>query len=321
MLPIIGHQRIIKFLQKSIVNNRLAHAYLFYGPAHIGKSRVAEYLAASLICENHPSASGAKTEPCGKCVNCQQVFKGLHPDVIWISRPVGKSQISINQIRQLKANLSLTPLCGLAKIAIIKGADDLTIQAANSFLKLLEEAPKKTVIILVARSFYSVFSTLRSRCQILRFSFPPKKEIILHLVKSFGLTEKKAKFILALALGRPGLAIDFAKHSEKVIEHVELAEQCITLLAEDTLYSRFKLAGLILNSPNLNGLLQLIRDLILIKLGNEASDDSMSGFKKIAKLYSKERLTKFAFEILKTQFWLSRNVNQKLAIENLLINF
>ncbi|MBL7142021.1 DNA polymerase III subunit delta' [Patescibacteria group bacterium] len=326
-MEVIGHQKVIQFLQKSIVNNKLSHAYLFYGPKHVGKTKVAEYFTASLFC---PEKKELSSQPCGQCSSCQQVLKRIHPDVYWVSDPpnsaVKQRRIGIDQARQIKKDLFLSPFSAPYKIAIIEQADNLTIQAANSFLKLLEEAPKKSIIILIARSFYRLPATLRSRCQILRFSFPLEDEIIAFLKDKFALNKKRATEILNLALGQPGLAIEFAQEPERIDKEKQTISRFITFLAGEGIEDRFRLANFILDSeigPNraLNNLLKVVRDLILFKLDLQPSDESLNReFKKLVQKYSKKDLQNLISQILQTQFWLLANVNQKLAIENLLIN-
>ncbi|MDD3101551.1 MAG: DNA polymerase III subunit delta' [Patescibacteria group bacterium] len=315
MLEIIGHQKIVNFLKKSISGNNLAHTYLFYGPSHIGKTKVAEFFATSLICQNPKSGN-----PCGECQNCLQIQKRIHPDVYWVVNQENKSQISIEQIRQLKENLSLEPFCAPYKVAIIEEADNLTIQAANSFLKLLEESASKTVIILIAKSFRNIPLTIRSRSQIIRFSFPKKTEIISSLTKDFKLSDKEAENIFNLSLGRPGSAMELVSDPQKIKEYQKFQAVILNELAKNNFLSRFEIADLLSDSSSLSNLLKVIRDLILFKLGIPTSSDLTPVLTKVAKIYSMERLVKFTSEILKTQMMLRQNVSFKIAIENLLIN-
>ena len=317
MFSIIGHKRIILFLEKSIANHKLSHAYLFYGPNHIGKSKVAEYFAASLLCLNKVDGAG----PCGECASCQQVSKKIHPDVYWVSEAEDKDKISINQIRQLQEALILTPLSGNYKIAIIENAENLTIQAANSFLKLLEEAPKNTIIILLARSFHSVLPTIRSRCQNLRFSCPSQEEIQSFLEKRFNSKPETIEFILSLSQDQPGLAIELAENPEKLSEFQGVADEFINLLVENNSENKFKLADSIQDGKILSQWLKIIRYLILARSGADSKRKFLQkSIDKIIKKYTQKELSQIAQAILRAQFYLQRNVNQKLVIEDLLIN-
>lgn len=318
-MNIIGHRKNVYFLEKSIANNRLAHAYLFYGPKHIGKTRVAEYFISRLFCRNEKS-------PCGQCVSCQQILKRIHPDVFWLSGSLKKEKTGIEQVRQVQEFLFSSPFAASYKIAIIEGADNLTLQAANSFLKVLEEPPKRSIVILITRSFNDLLPTLRSRCQILRFSFPLKDEIITHLREYFSLNKKESSEILNLSLGQPGLAIEFARNAEKIKQKRELINQFISLLNENSAEDKFKLAGLIMDSETspergLDNLLIVARDLILTKLGIPPSNGFFEKQLKIlSQKYSQKNLQAFIENILQTRLFLAANVNPKMAVENLLIN-
>ncbi|MBU4369431.1 hypothetical protein KKG58_01565 [Patescibacteria group bacterium] len=328
-MEVIGHQKILKFLQRSAINNQLAHSYLFYGPKHIGKNKVAEVFVSNLFCLNKKKNSFL---PCGTCTSCQQLLKKIHPDFIYLGSsfssfeltPQGK--IGVEQTRQIKEFLYSSPFSAQYKVVIIEETDNLTLPAANALLKLLEEPPLRSIIILISRSFTYLPATLRSRCQVLRFSFPLKEEIIKFLKQEFFLKEEKAKEILGLAIGRPGLAIQFAQNFKEIEQERSLINDFISLLSKNDSESKFRLVDLILNtkkSPQqtLNNLTRLLRDLILVKLNLCPADKSISiQLRDLAQKYTQKDLQNLINQIFKTQLLLAANVNQKLAIENLLIN-
>ncbi len=328
-MEVVGHQKILKFLQRGAINNQLAHSYLFYGPKHIGKNKVAEDFISNLFCPNKKKNSFFS---CGTCSSCQQLIKKIHPDFIYLGNsfssieltPQGK--IGVEQARQIKEFLYSSPFSAPYKVVIIEDTDNLTLPAANALLKLLEEPPLKSIIILISRSFTYLPATLRSRCQILRFSFPLKEEIINFLKQEYSLKEEKAKEILSLALGRPGLAIQFAQDFKKMEQERALLNDFISLLSENDSESKFRLVNLILNakkSPQqaLDNLARLLRDVILVKLNLCPADQSIATqLKSLAQKYTQKDLQNLVNQIFKTQLLLAANVNQKLAIENLIIN-
>lgn len=327
-MEVIGHQKILKFLQRSAINNQLAHSYLFYGPKHIGKNKVAEIFISNLFCLNKKKNS---FPPCGTCPSCQQLIKKIHPDFIYLGSsfssieltPQGK--IGVAQARQIKKFLYSSPFSAPYKVVIIEETDNLTLPAANALLKLLEEPPRKSIIILISRSFTYLPVTLRSRCQILRFSFPLKEETTNFLKQEFSLKEEKAKEILSLALGRPGLAIQFAQNFKQIKQERGLINDFISLLSKNDSESKFRLVDLILNtkrSPQqaLDNLARLLRDMILVKLNLCPADQSISiQLRDLAQKYTQKDLQNLINRIFKTQLLLAANVNQKLAIENLII--
>jgi len=318
-MQIIGHKKSIEFLNKSLENKKLSHAYFFYGPKHIGKTKVAEYFIMNIFCQKK-----SDLQICFKCPNCEQILKKNHADILWIKEE--DKIIGIDQVRNIKNFIFSTPFAASYKAVIIEEVDNLSLPAANSLLKFLEEPPVNSIIILISRNFNYLPLTIRSRCQVLRFSLPGKEEIISFLQNEFSLKKEKIQEILTLSLARPGLAIDFAKNFEILKKEKELVEKMIKLLNNKNFESNFKLAELILNSEislekNLDSLLNILRKTVLVQNKfSFRSDLFFSSFEKLAQLYSSKKLSHFITQILKTKYLIKANVNQRLAIENLLIN-
>ena len=296
----------------------MCQSYLFCGPEHIGKKTTAIYFAASLLCNSQDF-------PCEQCESCRQVFQGKHPDVCCVSK-IDDKEISVDQVRKVKRATNLAPFSGSSKIVIIEEADSLTISAANSLLKLLEDAPPNVFMILLARGFGSLPVTLRSRCQILRFLPPSLEELSCFLKKEFNLSLIDAQKISNLSLNLPGLAIELAQNKEEGFKNREdLMEKFIFFLSErDNLENKFQLANLILKfdtKQTLFFLLQFIRDLILIKLKlNPSIALEKKKLLDLSEKYSKTELYFFTNQILRTQSWLSRHINKRLLIENLVMS-
>jgi DNA polymerase III subunit delta' len=151
---------------------RLSHAYLFGGSALSGLEKVARTLAKTLNCERPLLRSGATlpSDCCDQCASCRKIDEELHPDVQWI-RPESKSRIiTIEQIRGLMQTISLKPTQALWKVAVIVAADRLNVQAANAFLKTLEEPPPHSTILLLSTERDRILETVVSRCLRLTFS-------------------------------------------------------------------------------------------------------------------------------------------------------
>ena len=317
-MNIIGHQKIIEFLKNSIKNKRIAQSYLFCGPEYVGKKTTAIHCAASLLCDS-------QNIPCEQCESCLQVFQGKHPDVYCVGK-IEDKDISIDQIRKIKRIVNLAPLSGSSKIVIIEEADSLTISASNSLLKLLEDTPPNVFIILLVRGFGNLPTTIRSRCQILRFLPLSPKELSCFLKKEFDLSLVDAQKISNLSLNLPRLAIKLAQNKGEGFKNREdLMEKFIFFLSErNNLENKFKLANLILKSETkqtLFFLLQFIRDLTLIKLKlSPSSTLEKNKLLDLSKKYSQNELYLFMNQILRTQAWLDKYANKKLSIENLVIN-
>ena len=200
-------QRIYAQTAAALDAGRLGHAQLFCGPAGIGKHAVAERLARRLLCGNR----GVDGDPCGHCRSCQLLDAGTHPDfqaMSFIPNKEGtrlRSEIIIDQIRELSGRMVLTPQYGGAQIAIIDPADAINHAASNALLKTLEEPIPGRYLWLVTADPARLSATIRSRCQRLEFRLPPREEARAWL-RACGHAESEADEALDAARGHPGLA-------------------------------------------------------------------------------------------------------------------
>lgn len=186
---------------------RLGHALLFSGPAQLGKRAVAERLAQRLLCERRPPGA----EPCGTCRGCHLFAAGTHPDfqvVSFIPNKEGtrlRTELIIDQVRELSARLVLTPQYGGAQVAIIDPAEAINNAASNALLKTLEEPVPGRYLWLVSAEPARLSATIRSRCQKLEFRLPEFDEALAWL-RANGHAEAAAREALEAARGHPGLA-------------------------------------------------------------------------------------------------------------------
>ena len=163
--------RIAQVLQRSLERDRLAHAYLFAGHTLEELEAVARTLAKTVNCLSPPrrTASGAPLECCDHCDSCRRIEQYNHPDVTWL-RPESRSRvITVDVIRELMQTVNLKPTVAAFKVGVIVAADRLNVQAANSFLKTLEEPPPRSLLILLTTEPQRMLETILSRC--LRLSF------------------------------------------------------------------------------------------------------------------------------------------------------
>ena len=172
----IGHATQREWFETAIAKGHLASTFLFTGPASIGKSTFALLLAKTLMCDELRGQFG---EPCNQCESCVQVDAGTHPDLIRLSKPADKSYIPVEMLvgpresrmqEGLCHDIRLRPFYGRRKIAILDDADHLNQEGANCLLKTLEEPPPGSLLILIGTSLQRQLPTIRSRCQIIRFS-------------------------------------------------------------------------------------------------------------------------------------------------------
>lgn len=156
-----GNQPAVSFIKRCIKNNVLSHSYLITGDAGLGKRTFAEYFAAAILCRGEDI-------PCGQCTSCRKLISGNHPDVVRIRSKTERGEISVSQIRDIKADAYIMPNDGDYKIYIIENADKMNISAANAALKMLEEPPRRAVFLLTASGAQSLPETVASRCVEIR---------------------------------------------------------------------------------------------------------------------------------------------------------
>lgn len=211
-----GHERWVEWFRQVVGHGRLAHAYLFVGPPGIGKHRFALELAKALLCErNEPR----RLEACGQCESCVLMRAETHPDYFRIGKPwhdptendrVEKNVLPIGLMREFCAVFGLKSARGRGKVAIIDDADDLQGEAANSFLKTLEEPPPRSLMILVGTSLDGQLATIRSRCQVIRFA-PLAEDTVRSILAKHDLADPSLiPRLVKLASGSPGQALDLA---------------------------------------------------------------------------------------------------------------
>lgn len=203
-----GHDRVVEELRTAARGGRLPHALLFVGPEGVGKRTFAMTLAQALLCEERPEAD---LDPCGACAGCVQVEGGTHPDLLTAGRPEDKQELPIKVIRDLCDDFGLKPARGGRKVAIVDDVDSMNEEAANAFLKTLEEPPPGAVLILIGTSAERQLETVVSRCQVVRFDPLPAEELAATLLERGVATEPAEALKLAtLADGSVGRAVGLA---------------------------------------------------------------------------------------------------------------
>ncbi|MCP4628832.1 MAG: DNA polymerase III subunit gamma/tau, partial [bacterium] len=158
---VVGQQHITDTLKRAIEKNRVAHAYVFSGTRGVGKTTTARILARALNCDTGPT-----TEPCGSCESCKAIINGSSFDVLEID---GASNSGVDDIRELRENISYTSMGGKYRIFIIDEVHMLSKSAFNALLKTLEEPPKNVIFIFATTEPQKIPETIHSRCQ--RYDF------------------------------------------------------------------------------------------------------------------------------------------------------
>ncbi len=215
---ICGHAREITQLKNAASSGRLGHAYLFHGPPGIGKRQAALAFAAYLNC-----LSNNGEDACGHCRDCETAEAGTHQNIFTVWPTIKEKDdtlvkadkpedglIRIAQIRELQSLLKHRASHG-KKVVIVEGAERIMPQAANAFLKTLEEPPPDSLIILIASRPSELLPTMLSRCQRLGFKPLPYDALKAHLVERLGFAPDAASAASRFSAGSIGSATAYLK--------------------------------------------------------------------------------------------------------------
>jgi DNA polymerase-3 subunit delta' len=239
---------------------RLPHALLLTGPQGSGKSSFAQTFASALLCRA-PAPDGSA---CGRCRNCDWLAAGTHPNLIQISPEEDASAIRIDQIRGLIERVALTAAGDDAmRVVIVKPAEAMNRNAANSLLKTLEEPPLRTLLMLVSHAPATLPATIRSRCQ--RIDFGGDRTMKADWLQTQLRTDVVAECALGLANGGPLLALKLDQAGVFAERRRMLSElQGLTTGEVEPITTAARWSGLDLTT-SLRVLVSLVQDLIRSK--------------------------------------------------------
>ncbi|MBA7618759.1 hypothetical protein ES703_26091 [subsurface metagenome] len=332
MWQVIGQDRAVSLLQRSLERGTVAHAYLLVGPPHVGKMTLALNLAQALNCE-------ADELPCGECASCQKIASAKHADVqiIGLTHNANSAEakpqveISIDQIRQLQHSANLPPFEGKCKVFIIDGAEIMSNEAANCLLKTLEEPIDRLIFILLTTNERLLPATVISRCQ--RLELPPlaTTEIEAALNNRWGIEPTKAGLLARLSHGCPGWAFSAAADDGLLQQRAERMDRLLNIINADY-EERFTHATQLAAQFNqsrravyemLDLWLDYWRDLMLIKIGcndDITNVDLEATLIKMTKDYSLAQIKTVINSIQAAEEQLKQNANPRLVLEVLMLS-
>lgn len=200
---LLGHEWAVDLLRRQIAGGRARHAYLFAGPAGVGRRSLALRLAQVLNCQQPP----APGEFCGECRACRGFGRGQHTDLLVVERREGDREIKIDALRELSRALSRTPLEARYQIALIRNFHQASEEAANALLKTLEEPNPSVVLCLTAIDADSIPATIVSRCEVVRLRPLPQLALSALLQARLGLQTAQADVLAGVSQGLPGMAL------------------------------------------------------------------------------------------------------------------
>ncbi len=309
--------------------NRLPHAMFLHGNQGLGKTDFAIALANALLCkqptENH--------QACGMCQSCLLLAANTHPDLYHL-KPVPaentKSKkpalnIRIDDIRTLCNQLNQTSQYGGYRVAILEQADQLTLAAANSLLKTLEEPGRDTLIILTSARSHRLPVTIRSRCQLLRFTVPDEAQSLSWLKQSSlaaGINEKQLQQALHYAFGSPLSALAYLQEAEP--QQVLAEAMTASISGKSSLPYAAKLAKFS-KLQTLEGMLSWTSDLTKLKACGVdvgiTNEQYRNKLQTLAGKVNQQRLLRFYDQLNFNVLHASIAVNEQLLWENLLLSW
>ena len=342
MYGVIGHENIIRYLEKAIGSGSLAQSIMFTGLEGVGKKELAVGLARRLLCK-------APDAPCGVCNTCRKIYDASdkkessrfkHPDVLFVTlqeesddtgaSKTSKSEIVIDQIRDIQAKVATAPFEGDVRVFIIDHADHMTVGASNALLKLLEEPPSYVYIILLAENTKNILETIISRCQVIDLLPVPLETIRKYLMEKEGCDEDRASLIAHLSNGAPVKAERYlndetlweerASYIQSVIESFALSRagrfDYAAKYSGSGADKRLKVIGM------LETWLACWRDVLLINVGlvnNVINQDYSEELQKISAKLDAEDIRKYLFGIEDAIKKIRGNANIQLVMEVLML--
>ena len=221
-----GNTKLKTMLCSYIENGAMPHAFIIEGAIGSGRKYIAKSIAAALSCKNKDGQS----IPCGKCINCEKIFSNVCPDVMTVDSE-DKQSIGVELIRELTAHTYMTSNELDMKVYIIDGADTMTVQAQNAFLKTLEEPVTSVLYFLICENAKMLLPTIISRAPIIRTTPLSNDTVSKYITENYPSIDKdKLKNIIALAHGNLGRARVYENDNEARDELSQKREETYALL-------------------------------------------------------------------------------------------
>lgn len=316
LTEVVGQPVATRTLMRALKSQRISHAYLFYGERGMGKETIAKSFINHLLCEDNTA--------CGTCGSCLKLAHGNHPGISVIE---GDTSIKIDQIRELKEQIQLTNT--KHKVWLIRDVEKMTVQAANSFLKILEEPPRLNIFILLTNNIRQILPTIRSRCQTITFTRLTDNQVLGLLNQCVNVAEvedqQRLSVTIKMARGSIGKALELWEGQllerrnwvlEQMISLPEMSIAQILGLSHSWSEDRDQV------KVDLEMMLQWYRDLWCAKLGltdNIYNFDHINELTNISCRYSPTSLEHITNLIQDMAIQIQRNVRIRFILGHLLL--
>ena len=303
-----GHETVKESLGRAIACDRISNAYVFEGIPGVGKKLCAKLFSQALVCETNTS--------CGTCPMCVQANASTLPDIITLKKDKDKTSVGVDNVReQIISEVYLKPRNARRKIFIIDAGDELSTEAQNALLKVLEEPPSYVTFIICVTSKEKLLSTVLSRSQVVSF-FPLSAALICdYLTKNYDLEQSTAQTIAKLSQGSIGLAQELHSNPEKQTR-MEKSIKYLIDLKKSSLKMRQMVEFLTEEKDNITEIIDyfmtFLRDCVMVKTEKSnlcVYSDKLSDMKVFAADISKKQLISAFDKLNSLKLSLKQNLN------------
>lgn len=320
---IVGQERAIKILTKSLKENKVSSSYIFIGSEGTGKYFTAIEFTKAVNCLN----LNKNLEACNNCHSCNGINKQCYPD-LKIIEPI-KNSVKIEQIREMRKEIGLKPFKSKKKVYIIDQAEKMTLEASNCLLKTIEEPPCYAIIILICSKIDPILPTIVSRCQIVNFGLITSlkiKELLLNKINN--LEKDNAEIISKLARGSIGKAFKLSADKEYFIRREKMLDYLSAIIPGkygDDIFA--KVEKIMSEIDRIEEILEMIklwyRDILIIKNTRNqnyiVNCDKLEILGRKSQIYSQKMLIDILDYLDQVEEYLTKNVNKRLVLERLYI--
>lgn len=314
---ILGHERVLEVFKRSIRGGKTSHSYIFEGLSGCGRRKTAMALIQALFCQS------GEDDACGTCSSCRKITSGNHADIHFIQPLPDKRDISIDQLREMQRELALRPYEAPRKACLIEPAERMSVNAANSLLKTLEEPPGNAVIILLSENAGMLLPTIRSRCQLVRFA-PLSPEHVRQVLERTGIESEAAAILAPMAGGSVQRALEL--DDESLTEKQELLLKHLSQLNISRIASIFNAAEELSGNRNetleiLDMLISISRDIVHLAAGSSEIINAAirPALESMSRGLNLDRALQMTADVIEIRQAVQRNANVKLALDHLFI--
>lgn len=325
---VFGHEWAVEMLQRDLAQDRTRHAYLFTGPAGIGKRTLVSDFARALLCQ-------AADPPCGQCRHCQLAARGRHPDLLTVEpvisgKTILRAKILMDPLRQLVSDLQLKPVEARRRVACLWRFEAASDLQQNVLLKTLEEPPGQAVILVTAERADDLLPTIVSRCALVPLRPLPLETVRNALIMNWQVSAEQADLLAHLAQGRLGWAVRMAEDEPALAARRQALDDLAALLAGSRV-ARFAYAERLAKEASTDRIQETLdlwqslwRDVLLAGAGTPgplANPDREAEVRRLAETVAPAAAREVMLGLRRTAGLLEQNANARLALEVCLLDW